>query len=146
MIIEDDTNIRKIIKDHLEARGYSVLEACDGEDGYELSSSAHIIILDIYIPKINGIDLLEKIRNIGDSVPVVIVSAGQFSREEWERLTKLNFIQYVKKPFGKAELMAAVEKANSTYSDLETLDESTRIIGEFIERQSVSDTRWWNKR
>lgn len=76
--IEDDNSLRKVLHDKLKLEGFSVLEAKDGEEGLSIALSQHpdLILLDVLMPKIGGIEMLKKLREDtrGKDIPVIIFS------------------------------------------------------------------------
>ncbi|MCS6960690.1 MAG: response regulator transcription factor [Pseudanabaenaceae cyanobacterium SKYGB_i_bin29] len=108
LIVEDEDTIRETIALALQEEGYAVLLA---EDGYAALSMAHrsnpldLIILDIMLPYINGLDLCRMLRHEGNSVPVLMLSA---KGSESDRIVGLEVgaDDYLTKPFGMGELIA----------------------------------------
>lgn len=104
LIIDDDEDIRNMLKDYLGKEGYTIYTAKNGKEGIELFKSfeASIVLIDIMMPKINGYDTLGKLREVSD-VPVIMITAkGQQSDKV------LGFIKgcddYLVKPFDLTEL------------------------------------------
>lgn len=69
LIVEDDSTIRSGLKYCLESEGYKILEASNGEQALELSSTVNLILLDVNLPDINGFELLPQIKSKKD-VPI----------------------------------------------------------------------------
>ncbi|MBN1299412.1 MAG: response regulator [Actinobacteria bacterium] len=83
LVVEDDMPIRNLYKEELIDEGYEVLTAHDGVAGYQLfkSSKPDLITLDIKMPNMNGLELLDKIRKENKEVPIIIYSAyGEFTQ------------------------------------------------------------------
>jgi two-component system alkaline phosphatase synthesis response regulator PhoP len=76
LFIEDDSLIVKIYKVRLELEGYTVTHAEDGEEGFKkyLNEQPDLIVLDLMIPKLSGIDLLKKIREQNKQIPIIVYS------------------------------------------------------------------------
>lgn len=78
LVIEDEAQIQQILKDKLTAEGFTVLQAFDGDEGIIVALEKHpdLIILDLLMPKVDGISALEKIRadTWGKSVPVLVLT------------------------------------------------------------------------
>jgi len=78
LIIEDEPGFRTIYKDFLESEGYQVIEAADGEKGLALikSDQPDLVLLDIVVPKVNGFELLKKVREDMETkdIPIIIFS------------------------------------------------------------------------
>ncbi|MCT4660924.1 MAG: response regulator transcription factor [Tissierellales bacterium] len=106
LIIEDEQQIRQIIKDFFAHEGFVLLEAKDGEEGLELfeSNKVDLILLDIMMPKIDGWSVCRRIRKTSD-VPIVIMTARG---DEDDQLLgyDLKADDYVVKPFSPAILVA----------------------------------------
>lgn len=80
LIIEDEQTLLEVMRTKLERRGYRVIAALDGEDGMRLIQKEHpdLILLDILLPKKNGMTLLKELHASGDKTPVIIISnSGQ---------------------------------------------------------------------
>ena len=112
LIVEDEKNIVDILRFNLQREGYETLEAYDGESGLEMARSKHpdIILLDVMLPKMIGFDVCKALRQEGDNVPVLILTARE---EEADKVLGLEIgaDDYITKPFSMRELMARV-KAN----------------------------------
>jgi DNA-binding response OmpR family regulator len=110
LVIEDDPSIVLGLRMNLEAEGYSVDVAEDGEAGLALArrAQAHLIILDIMLPRLNGFEVLRTLRSEGVSVPTIVLSARD---AELDIVMGLEFgaEDYVTKPFGIAELLARIK-------------------------------------
>ena len=109
LVVEDEPDLALAVRLHLEAEGFDVDEAGDG-DAAVLSAREgryDVILLDLRLPKRDGIDVLRTIRGAGDRTPVVCVTARA---EERDRVLGLDLgaDDYVTKPFSSAELMARV--------------------------------------
>lgn len=118
LIIEDDLNIQGIEKDYLEANSFNVSTAADGETGLKmaLSGDFDLILLDIMLPKIDGLEVCRKIRAEKD-IPILLVSA---KKEDLDKIKGLGFgaDDYIVKPFSPGELVARVIAHISRYNRL----------------------------
>lgn len=107
LIIEDDSTMRRALKDNFEFAGFCVKVAADGEKGLQaaLKLKADLIILDIMLPKINGYELCRLIRAEGLDVPIIMLTA---KGQESDVILGLNLgaDDYVTKPFSIKELLA----------------------------------------
>ena len=112
LIVEDEKNIVDILRFNLQREGYETLEAFDGEAGLQMARTRHpdIILLDVMLPKMNGFDVCRALRQDGDNVPVLILTARE---EEADKVLGLEIgaDDYITKPFSMRELLARV-KAN----------------------------------
>ncbi|GGP16691.1 response regulator transcription factor [Oceanobacillus neutriphilus] len=111
LIVEDDLSVSEMIKDYLEKEGYEVTAAFEGEEGMQKfqNNTFDLIILDIMMPKLNGIEVMKQIRR-DSSVPILIVSAKDTDVEKVLGL-ELGADDYIAKPFAMIELSARVKSA-----------------------------------
>ena len=109
LIVEDEKNIVDILRFNLMREGYRTIEAYDGEDGLNkaLTQDPDIVLLDVMLPKMNGFDVCRKLREAGQNVPVIILTARE---EETDKVFGLEIgaDDYMTKPFSKRELVARV--------------------------------------
>jgi DNA-binding response OmpR family regulator len=112
LVVEDDASIRLGLQMNLETEGYTVLVAEDGETGLELARSARpdLLILDVMLPKLNGFEVLQKLRAEGYRMPIIVLSARTGEMDKVTGL-ELGAEDYVAKPFSLAELLARVRAA-----------------------------------
>jgi len=110
LIVEDDRSLRDGLAMNFRIRGYGVLLAADGELGMKLAFEARpdLIVLDINLPGFSGLEILEELRERGQKVPVLILSARGKVSQKVEGLG-LGADDYLAKPFELAELLARVE-------------------------------------
>lgn len=110
LVIEDDASISLGLRMNLEAEGYSVQVAEDGEAGLREARrrEADLIILDLMLPRLNGFEVLRQLRAEGVHVPTIVLSARD---AELDIVMGLEFgaEDYVTKPFGLAELLARIK-------------------------------------
>jgi DNA-binding response OmpR family regulator len=109
LIIEDETPMRTALKDVLEAEGYRVLTAADGDIGLTraIEEKPDLILLDIMMPKLDGYAVCAELRRLSNPVPVLMLTAkGQVE----DRVTGLDVgaDDYLVKPFSTEELLARV--------------------------------------
>jgi len=109
LIIEDELPMRTALKDCLEAEGYRVLAAAEGQGGLEraLKEKPDLILLDIMLPKLDGFAVCAELRRLSNAVPVLMLTAkGQVE----DRVTGLDAgaDDYLVKPFSTDELLARV--------------------------------------
>ncbi len=111
LIVEDDTNIRQFVAVNLKARGYTVLQTDNAEEGlqqlHEYAPSA--LVLDIKLPGMNGWDMLKHIvaDPLLSNLPVIIISASPLSDHPSESMYT-NIAARLTKPISAAELLGAV--------------------------------------
>lgn len=111
LVVEDDVSVNEMIAEYLEKENYTVISAFEGEEGlnFFLNQSFDLVILDIMMPKLNGIDVLKRIR-LENTVPVLIISAKDTDAEKVIGL-ELGADDYLTKPFSMIELSARVKAA-----------------------------------
>ncbi len=112
VLVEDDPSITVGLRMNLEAEGYRVSVADDGEAGLALArqTDVDLVILDIMLPRVNGLEILRLLRREGRRVPVILLSARSSEIDKVMGLD-LGAEDYVAKPFGLAELLARVRAA-----------------------------------
>ena len=108
LVVEDDKTLREGIGEYLTEFGYTVIEAKDGREAIsKFSNDINLIILDIQIPFVNGLDVLKEIRK-KSKVPVLILTA--FSDEEYKIEAFTNLADgYIEKPFSLPVLKARID-------------------------------------
>ena len=109
LVVEDDPGILRTVADNLRFEQYEVVTATDGETAYVLQRNEQpdLIVLDLMLPRMSGLELCRKLRTEDIQVPVLILTARS---EEADRVRGLDLgaDDYVTKPFSVAELMARV--------------------------------------
>lgn len=111
LVVEDEQRIRRMISDYLTFSGYTIIEAGDGEEAeeifYQRNTEIDLIILDVMMPKKDGVTLLKDIRKISN-VPVIMLTA---KGEEYDQLGyfKYGADDFISKPFSIDILLAHIE-------------------------------------
>ena len=110
LIVEDDDSMVAALRDGFEYEGYTVSLARDGAAGLRLATAEapEIILLDVMLPKMSGLEVCREIRKAGNNVPIIMLTARGQEIDKVLGL-KLGADDYVTKPFGFLELMARVE-------------------------------------
>ena len=110
LVIEDDESITLGLRMNLEAEGYRVSIAADGEDGLAKArrEPVNLVILDVMLPKVNGFEILRTLRGEGHDVPIIMLSARGAEMDKVMGL-ELGAEDYITKPFSLAELFARVK-------------------------------------
>ena len=111
LVVDDEQRMRKLIKDFLAAKGYSILEAEDGEKGLEVfeenKNKISLILLDVMMPKLDGWSVLRQIRQ-ESKVPIIMLTARGEEQDELFGF-ELGVDEYISKPFSPKILVARVE-------------------------------------
>ncbi|MCC6428666.1 MAG: response regulator transcription factor [Phycisphaerales bacterium] len=110
LVVEDDAAVRRGVVDALSFAGYSVLEAADGRAGLATATGGgvDIVLLDILMPKLTGLEVLEVIRREAPGLPVIFLTARGMEEDRIKGL-KAGADDYIVKPFGPREMLARVE-------------------------------------
>jgi CheY-like chemotaxis protein len=104
---------RELIRFYFERKGYTVLAASCGEDALPIikEQCPDVMLLDIDLPRMSGIDLLKLVRQNNSSVKVVMVTSSLADFEENQQLKKLNFFEFISKPVSFLELESGIRQA-----------------------------------
>lgn len=116
LVVEDEPNLRKVLATMLRRTGYDVTVAVDGEQGQAefQKNGADIVVTDLVMPKLGGVDLLKAINVDHPEVPVIIITAHGTVDSAVEAI-KLGAFDYITKPFDQSELQAVIAKAAKTH-------------------------------
>jgi DNA-binding response OmpR family regulator len=125
LMIEDDPNSRQIVRLATEAQSYTLTEASTGDEGLELAraSDPDLILLDINMPGMSGLDVCRKLRAEGSLVPIIMLTAKSDTIDKVVGL-EVGADDYVTKPFEVRELMARIG-AHLRRSDADAAGEAT---------------------
>ena len=139
LVIDDDPDIRGLLRELLGRAGYEVVDSSNGREGLRAlyGSAPDLVLLDVSMPEMDGWQTLERIRDVSD-VPVIMLTARTAELEKVRGL-KAGADDYVTKPFGRQELLARVEahlrrsgervEQPGTYADgLVTIDFAQREV------------------
>ncbi len=109
LIVEDDDDLRDLVRTVVEREGMETIQAADGREGLRqfYDHRPDLVILDLGLPEMNGWQVLERIRELGD-VPVLILTAASAELDKVRGLRE-GADDYVTKPFGRQELIARIE-------------------------------------
>ena len=111
LVVDDEPPIRKLLRMGLSAHGYDILDAPNGKTALELlEKKPDLIILDLGLPDIDGLELLRQIRRQNESLPIVVLSSRGDEAGKVAALD-LGADDYVTKPFGMDELLARMRAA-----------------------------------
>jgi len=118
LIVEDDGNIRELLRLYLEREGYEITEAANGEEGVELwrKINPDMILLDVMMPIMDGWQVCREVRKVSN-IPVIMLSAKSEDIDKIDGLTA-GADDYMTKPFQPAELIARVKSQLRRYTSL----------------------------
>ena len=129
LIVDDEKPIVEILTYNLQKEGYETIEAYDGEQAITLAltQKLDLILLDIMLPKVDGLTVCKRIRHTLSNVPILILSAKD---EEIDKILglELGADDYITKPFSVRELMARVKanlRKSEVIQDTEPIEEDT---------------------
>ena len=135
LLVEDDMEISQILKDYLGAENYEVVCAADGKEACEKfdSDSYALVLLDLMIPKISGMEVMQYIRQ-NSTVPIIIVSAKDTDADKTLGLG-LGADDYITKPFSVTEVLARIKaniRRSTQYSKPAEPENETLVIGDLV--------------
>lgn len=148
LIIDDERAIRNVLKDILGNEGYKVDEAADGEEGLKkfLATTFDLVLCDIKMPKIDGIEFLQKATEANPDVPVIMIS-GHGNIETAVDAVKKGAFDYISKPPDLNRLLITIRNAldkNSLVKETKILKRKVskvqEIIGESAAIKKIKDT------
>ena len=111
LLVEDEENLQEALKLNLELEGYEITSAYDGKEALEAVKNEHfdLMILDVMLPELDGISVIERIRLQNNDIPILILSAKNSSADRVLGLKK-GADDYLTKPFNLEELLLRVNK------------------------------------
>lgn len=149
LIADDEKNMRWILGKNLREENFNVVEACDGEEAYHLflDEEPDLVILDYRMPKIDGMEVLRRIKTLNAKLPVIMITAHGSTDAAVEAM-KLGAVDYVSKPFDINDLKLSIFKAlniDQLNKEIDYLKETAnqifngKIIGNSKKMQEVFD-------
>lgn len=131
-VVEDDESIRRSLQMNLELEGYRVVTACDGEEGIALiqEQQPDVVILDVMMPKKDGLHACKELRTAGCSTPIILLTARSAEIDKVLGLD-LGADDYLAKPFGMMELVARVRaqlRRSKSFQGVETVRFSDVLV------------------
>jgi len=137
LVIDDEAQIRRVLRSTLTFRGYELLEASTGEEGTELARKfkPDLILLDVNLPGISGIETCRELRRF-TAVPIIMLTVRNAERDKVVALDA-GADDYVTKPFGIEELLARVRASLRRHSSTEAIPafQSRDLSVDFEERR-----------
>ncbi len=123
LVVDDEARMRKLVKDFLTIKGFSVIEAEDGENAVDIffkQKDIALVILDVMMPKMDGWEVCKAIRQYSQT-PIIMLTARGEERDELKGF-ELGVDEYISKPFSPKILVARVEailrRSNAAASDV----------------------------
>jgi CheY-like chemotaxis protein len=110
LIADDEPSIRDLLRDVLEPFGVRVYLACTGQEALSMIEKYRLdlAILDINMPKLDGLSLLRQLREAGNPIPVVIITAHDISLHQ--QPTPASIADYITKPFDPGRVLSTIER------------------------------------
>ncbi len=145
LVVDDESRMRKLVRDFLIRQGYEVIEAGDGEEALDIfyaTKDIALIILDVMMPKINGWDVCREIRE-NSRVPVIMLTAKGDESDELLGF-ELGVDEYISKPFSPKILVARVEailKRTSKIDRSENIEVGGIVVNEQAHLVTVDGER-----
>lgn len=132
LVVDDDKDIRELISIYMKTEEFYVDKACDGEEALKMIQEKNydLIILDIMMPKVDGLQALIEIRK-KHSMPIIFLTAKNEEIDMIKGLT-LGADDYIAKPFSSMELMARVKAQLRRYSVFNNSEKNIITIGELV--------------
>ncbi|MFQ5688449.1 MAG: sigma-54-dependent transcriptional regulator, partial [Candidatus Scalindua sp.] len=137
LITDDDASLRRVIEYNLSNKGYRLLLASNGGEALNIfkSEDVDVVVTDIKMEKMDGLELLEKIKRLKSSALVIMITAYG-SVETAVKAMKLGAYDYITKPFDRDELQVMIEKALNLQS---IMSENIRLRQELTDRFSLNN-------
>ncbi len=109
LLVEDDINLGRVVKDFLEMEGYITTHCKDGESGKSkfMNNKFHLVIIDIMLPLLDGFSLAEFIRKEDSSIPLIFLTAKSMQKDKI-RGFKIGADDFITKPFSTQELLLRI--------------------------------------
>lgn len=140
LVVEDERDIREVLRRYLERAGFSVLTTGAGAEALNLFASADLVLLDLGLPDIEGTDLLREIKTLGN-LPVIVLTARS-STEERIRGLELGADDYVTKPFSPHEVVLRVQAVLNRHGGAAADSETATYGGNRLRIDENSHRAW----
>ncbi len=156
LVVDDESRMRKLVKDFLTRAGYQVLEAQDGEeavDTFYSTKGINLLVLDVMMPKMDGWEVVKEIRKVS-KVPIIMLTAKDQEQDELLGF-ELGVDEYISKPFSPKILVAGIvmdvgghhvsidgKSINLSYKEFELLQYFMSNQGRALTRESILNQVW----
>jgi DNA-binding response OmpR family regulator len=133
LLCEDDENLGMLLREYLQAKGYSADLYPDGEAGYKafLKNKYDLCVLDVMMPKKDGLTLAQDIRSVNDEIPVIFLTAKTLKEDVLEGF-KIGADDYITKPFSMEELTFRMEAILRRVHGKKNKENPSYKIGRFV--------------
>ena len=110
LVVDDDKNTRLFLRAVLEGAGYTVSEACNGEDALSVMDTTHVdlVVLDVMMPKMDGYEFTRTLRESNDNLPILMVSAKQLPADKHKGFMA-GTDDYITKPIDDEEMLLRIK-------------------------------------
>src|SRR5213078_852984 len=142
LVVDDDRSVRSYLSDFLTSCGYSIECAESGDQAVARLSAGYIpslIVLDIVMPGINGIEVLESVKKINPSIPVIILSAAGQTKTVVEAM-KMGAADFLVKPFEEQELELAIQNVLEKQKLKEEVKTLKRQLDSYVDAGNILST------
>ena len=142
LLVEDETTLAMIIKDTLDAQGFEITLAADGEEGLRLFKELKpdVVVADVMMPKIDGFEMVRRIRKTEKITPVLFLTARSAINDVVKGF-ELGANDYLKKPFGMQELIVRIKALAKLTSLYQTINHSIDLNKEITIGQYQLNTK-----
>ena len=149
LVVDDESRMRKLVKDFLTRAGYQVLEAQDGEeavDTFYSTKGINLLVLDVMMPKMDGWEVVKEIRKVS-KVPIIMLTAKDQEQDELLGF-ELGVDEYISKPFspkifvGGHHVSIDGKSINLSYKEFELLQYFMSNQGRALTRESILNQVW----
>ncbi|MCL1943722.1 MAG: response regulator transcription factor [Candidatus Azobacteroides sp.] len=132
MLCEDDENLGMLLREYLQAKGYAVDLLPDGDAGYKsfLKNNYDLCVLDVMMPKKDGLTLAQEIRAVNSEVPIIFLTAKSLKEDILDGF-KIGADDYITKPFSMEELLFRIEAILRRVKGKRGKEATSYKIGEF---------------
>lgn len=142
LVVDDESRMRKLVKDFLNRAGYQVLEAGDGEEAVDVFFSTKgidLLVLDVMMPRMDGWEVVREIRKVSE-VPIIMLTAKDQENDELQGFD-LGVDEYISKPFSPKILVAMIEAIlrRTRQQDGEVLKAGGIVLDEAAHMVTIDD-------